>query len=105
MAYPKFIVSASVVVALTLVASPSAFAQRGHGRAVPRGSVRAVRPPVVVAPFRSYAYRTYVPRVNFSFFYGRPGYFGSYAYGNPFYAYGYPAYGYPAYDYPAYGYP
>jgi hypothetical protein len=43
--------------------------------------------------------------VNFNFFYGRPGYFGSYGYGNPFYAYGYPTYGYPTYGYPAYGYP
>jgi hypothetical protein len=70
------------------------------------GGVRAGRP-IVVAPYRGfYGYRSYVPRVNLSFFYGRPGFYGAYAYGNPFYSYGYPYYGYPAYayPYPAYGY-
>jgi hypothetical protein len=42
--------------------------------------------------------------VNLSFFYGRPGYFGSYRYGNPYYAYGYPAYGYQPFDYPVAGF-
>jgi hypothetical protein len=73
------------------------------------GGVRAGRP-VVVAPYRGfYGYRSYVPRVNLSFFYGRPGFYGAYAYGNPFFSYGYPYYyGYPAFayatPYPAYGY-
>ena len=31
----------------------------------------------------------------------RPGFYGAYAYGSPFYSYGYPYY----YGYPAYGYP
>jgi PEGA domain len=116
MAYPKLIALAGLVTALALAPALPASAQgRARGRAVPRGSVRGgpvrggsvrgVRPPVVVAPFRNYYYRSYAPTVNLGFFYGRPGYFGSYVYGNPFYAYGYPAYGYPAYGYPAYGYP
>ena len=115
MSITKFIASAGLVAAFTVAASPSAFAQRG--RAVPRGSVRGSGPvyggvragrPVVVAPYRGfYGYRSYVPRVNFSFFYGSPGFFGAYAFGSPFYSYGYPYYyGYPAYayPYPAYGY-
>ena len=113
----RFVASAGLVAALTVAASPSAFAQRA--RAVPRGSVRGgpvygggVRAgrPVVVAPYRGfYGYRSYVPHVNLSFFYGRPGFYGAYGYGNPFFSYGYPYYyGYPAYaspyPYPAYGY-
>jgi hypothetical protein len=118
MSFPKLIASAGVAAALTLAASPSAFAQRSGGHAAPRGSVRggqavhvgggtAVRGgAVVVAPFRGfYGYRSYAPRVNFSFFYGSPGFYGAYAYGSPFYSYGYPYYyGYPAYGYPSYGY-
>jgi hypothetical protein len=35
-------------------------------------------------------YRGFGPRTNFGFFYGYPGYFGSYAWGNPYWApYGY----------------
>jgi PEGA domain-containing protein len=105
MAYPKLLVSAGLVAALALGASPASAQGRNRGRAVPRSSVRVARPPVVVAPYRTYVYRSYRPAVNLGFFYGRPGYFGSYAYGNPFYAYGYPAYGHPAYGYSAYGYP
>jgi hypothetical protein len=110
MSYPKIFASAALVAALSLVSSPSAFAQHRGGRVAPRGSVRVGRAPVIVAPYRSYGYgyRSYAPRVNFSFFYGRPGFYGSYLYGNPFYAYGYPAYGYGypsyGYGYPAYGY-
>jgi hypothetical protein len=100
MAYPKLIISAGLMAALAFAgASPASAQNRARGRAVPRGSVRVARPPVVVAPYRTYAYRSYRPTVNLGFFYGRPGYFGSYGYGNPFYAYGYPAYGYPAYGY------
>ena len=113
MSIPKLIASAGVAAILTVAASPGVFAQsRGH--AVPRGSVHGgggavVRGPVgvggrpvVVAPFRGfYGYRSYAPFVNFSFFYGRPGFFGAYAYGSPFWGYGYPYY----YGYPAYGYP
>jgi hypothetical protein len=117
MSITKFVASAGLVAALTVAASPSAFAQRA--RAVPRGSVRGgavyggpVRAgrPVVVAPYRGfYGYRSYVPRVNLGFFYGRPGFYGAYGYGSPFFSYGYPYYyGYPAYaapyPYPAYGY-
>lgn len=118
MSIPKLIASVGVAAALTFVASPSAYAQQ-RGHEVPRGSVhggpigggggRAV----VVAPYRGfYGYRSYAPRVNFSFFYGTPGFYGAYAFGSPYYGYGYPyyygypaAYGYPAYGYPAYGYP
>ena len=105
----KFIASVGVAAVLTFAVSPSAFAQRGH--AVPRGSVRGgvgrvVGRPVVVAPFRGfYGFRSYAPFINFSFFYGRPGFYGAYGYGNPFWGYGYPYYyGYPAYGY-GYGYP
>lgn len=104
MTCPKLLVSAGLVAALALVAAPASAQGRNRDHAVPRGSVRVARPPVVVAPYRTFVYRSYRPAVNFGFFYGQPGYFGSYAYGNPFYAYGYPAYGYPAYGYPAYGY-
>lgn len=111
MTYPKFklVALAGLVVALVAVTSSTASAQgRSRGRAVPRGSVREVRPPVRVVPYRNYYYRPYRPNVNLGFFYGRPGYFGPYLSGNPFYAYGYPSYGYPAYGYsafrPSYGY-
>jgi hypothetical protein len=128
MSITKLIASAAVIAACTLVVPSSAFAQNrgravprggsGGGAAVPRGSwggpvhgggaVRVVRP-VVVAPYRGfYGYRSYVPAVKFSFFYGRPGFYGAYAYGSPFFGFGYPYYyGYPAYGYgyPAYGYP
>jgi hypothetical protein len=109
MAYPKLIASAGLVAALSLLPSSPALAQhRGSARVAPRGSVRGYRPSVVGRG--SYGYRSYAPRVNFSFFYGRPGFFGSYLYGNPFYAYGYPLYGYPypgydlGYGYAPYGY-
>jgi hypothetical protein len=112
MSMPKLIASVGVAAILTFAAAPSAFAQsRGH--AAPRGSVRAggavvrggvgvIGRPVVVAPFRGfYGFRSYAPLINFSFFYGRPGFFGAYGYGSPFWGYGYPYY----YGYPAYGYP
>jgi hypothetical protein len=114
MSIPKLIATAGVAAALTVGVSDSAFAQRG--RAVPRGSVRVgggfgiVRRPIVVAPVRGFfGYRSYSPFINFSFFYGTPGFFGAYGYGNPYWGYGYPYYyGYPAYgaypySYPAYG--
>jgi hypothetical protein len=109
MTYLKLVASAALIVALASVAPSTAFAQgRSRGRAVPRGSVREVRPPVLVAPYRNNYYRSYRPNVNLGFFYGRPGYFGPYRSANPFYAYGYPSYGYPAYGYspfrPSYGY-
>ena len=114
MSFPKLIASAGIVAALTLGSAPSAFAQhRGSARVAPRGSVRVYRPSVIAPRVygpRYYGYRSYYPRVNFSFFYGRPGFFGSYAYGNPFYSYGYPyyypayGYGYPSYGYAPYGY-
>lgn len=104
MTYAKLVASVGLVAALASVTPSSAFAQhRGRGHAVPRGSARLARPPVRVVPYRNY-YRSYRPSVNLGFFYGRPGYFGSYVYDSPFYRYGYPAYGYPAYGYSAYGY-
>lgn len=108
MSYPKLITTLGV--AAVLLAAPTLASAQGRNRgyAVPRGSVRGGRPPVVVAPRTPYyrAYRGYRPGVNLGFFYGRPGYFGNYAYGNPFYAYGWPVvdgFGYPAYGY-GYGY-
>ena len=94
------VLTTGLILALA-VATPSLASAQGRGRAVPRGSVRVVRPPVRVVP-----HRTYRPSVNLGFFYGRPGYFGSYLYGNPFYSYGYPFYGYRPYYYgnPRYGY-
>ena len=77
---------------LTLATTSTAFADGRH-RAVPRARVH--RPPVVVAPRPLYS-RAYRPRVNLAFFYGYPGYFGSYAWGRP--VYGYSAYG--PYSYP-----
>jgi hypothetical protein len=83
---------------------PAVADAQGRGRAVPRGSVRASRPPVAaVGPrYRPYYYRPYRPGVSFGFYYGYPWGFGPYAYG-----YGYPYYyGYRyGYGYPAYGYP
>jgi hypothetical protein len=106
MSYPKFITSVGIVAALALVVPSTASAQgRSRGRAVPRGSVRVVRPPVREVPYRSYGYRSYYrPSVNLGFFYGRPGFFGSYGFGAPFYGYGYPVYGSPAYGYEPYAY-
>ncbi len=67
---------------------------RSRGRAVPRGSVRAGRPPaVVIAPrvrpySRPFTYRSYRPGVSLGFYSGYPGAFGPFARG-----YGFP-YGY-----------
>jgi hypothetical protein len=116
MSYIRAITSAAVLFALTAAVPATALAQgrnrggghggghgSGGGHAVPRGSVRVVpQGRVGVVPY----YRTYRPGFNLGFFYGRPGFFGSYVYGSPFYGYGYPAYGYPAYGYGyPYGYP
>lgn len=83
---------------------------RGGGRAVPRGSVRAARPPAA-PPARSYGrpsyYRPYRPGVSLGFYYGYRGYVGPYAYGYGFpygYSYGY-RYGYPPYGAYGAGYP
>ena len=102
MACSKLIAAIGFVAVAGALMPPTAAAQQRR-RAVPRGSVRVVRPPVVVAPYRNYYYRGYRPTVNLGFFYGRPGYFGSY--GRPFYRYGYRPYGYPAYGYPGYASP
>jgi hypothetical protein len=110
MSFPKLIASAGVAAALTVGVSATAFAQRGH--AVPRGSVHVgggvvAGRPFAVAPFRGfYGFRAYSPFVNFSFFYGTPGFYGPYVYGSPFWGYGYPYYyGYPAYGPYPYPYP
>ncbi len=109
----RFLASVGLAAALTLALSPLASAQgrqgqsrgrsqgpRDSGRAVPRESIRPGRPPVRVAPNRSYYYRAYRPSVNLGFFYGYPGYYGPYAYGRP---YGYAPYGYAPYGYSPYG--
>lgn len=133
MRHSRFLASVGLAAALALAAAPIASAQsrqrsgrdggrasapreqgrasgpRDSGRAVPRGSVRPSRPPVVVAPNRGYYNRPYRSSLNLGFFYGYPGYYGGYRYGRPYgyapYSYGYPAYGYPAYGWAApYGY-
>jgi hypothetical protein len=93
-----------------LLALPTTADAQVRGRAVPRGSVRAVRPRpsvVVRAPYRPYyAYRPYRPGLSLAFYYGYPWYVGPYAfgYGYPYYGYGYTGYGYPGYGYyPDYG--
>jgi hypothetical protein len=114
MNYPRVVASVGLMAALVVAAPYSASAQgRNRGHAAPRGSVRSSRPPIRVVPYRNnvpyrnYYYRGYRPHVNLGFFYGYPGYYGSYAYGNP-YGYGYAPFGY-GYDYgyryaPPYGY-
>jgi hypothetical protein len=110
MSYSKILTSVIVLTVLVAAAPSTAFADRRdggryRGRAVPRGSVHVAPPPgraAVVPYYRGYPYRAYRSGFNLGFFYGRPGYYGSYVYGSPFFAYGYPAYGYPAYGY---GYP
>lgn len=89
-----------VVVLAGVVALPALAQAQSRGRAVPRGSVRAGRPPAVIVarPYRPYYYRPYRPGVSLGFYYGYPWYAGPYAYG-----YGYPGYGYPGYGY-GYGY-
>ncbi len=119
----RFVASVGLVAALALALPPLASAQgrqgpsrgrssapRDSGRAVPRESVRPSRPFVRVVPSRGYYYRAYRPSVNLGFFYGYPGYYGSYAYGRPYpyapYGYGYPPYGWAApygYGYDGYG--
>jgi hypothetical protein len=89
-----------------VLAVPALADAQSRGRAVPRGSVRAGRPPAVVVarPYRPYYYRPYRPGVSLGFYYGYPWYVSPYSYGYGFgYGYGYP-YGYPGYGYPGYGY-
>lgn len=86
---------------------------QGRGRAVPRGSVRAARPPVTVVrpgrpsyrPYtRPYYYVPYRPGVSLGLYFGSRGYVGPYAYGYGFpYDYGYSSYRY-RYPYRSYGY-
>ena len=103
MSYPRIVASVGLMAALVVAAPDSASAQgRNRGRAAPRGSVRSGRPPVQVVPYRNNYYRGYRSHVNLGFFYGYPGYYGSYAYGSP-YRYGYAPYGY-AYEPYGYGY-
>lgn len=113
MSYSKILTAVIVLGALAAAPSTALADRRDGGRyrgqAVPRGSGHIARPPgraAVVPYYRGYRggypYRSYRSGFNLGFFYGRPGYYGSYLYGSPFYAYGYPAYGYPAYGY---GYP
>jgi hypothetical protein len=126
MSYSKLLVTCGLA-ALMAAAPGTASAQRrggrDHGRAVPRGSVRVARPPVVhqaVRPLRSRSFYVYPyrPGVNLGFYYGYPGFYRPYPYwygypsygyysgfGSPWYGYpyGYPGYGY-RYGYPRYGY-
>ena len=93
MSHFKVVASVGLVAALALAAAPPASAQ-DRGRAQPRRSARAarpparvVRPPVRVAPYWNYYYRTHRPSVNLGFFYGSPGYYGLYDLGGPMYGY------------------
>jgi hypothetical protein len=88
-----------------IVVLPAMAEAQSRGRAVPRGSSRAGRPPggVVAPPYRSY-YRPYRPGVGRGFYYGSPWFIGPYSYGLGYY-YGYPyGYSYGYGGYPAYGY-
>ncbi len=82
------------LVAAGLLAVPALADAQSRGRAAPRGTVRAGRPPVVVTrpyyygPYRYY--RPYRPGISLGFYYGAPWY-GSYAYGYPWYGYPYGA--------------
>jgi hypothetical protein len=88
-----------------LLALPALADAQSRGRAVPRGSVRAGRPPAVrVAPLSRpfYYYRPYRPGLSLGFYYGYPWGWGSLAFGYPYFGYS-PYYGYPYYG--AYAYP
>ena len=96
-----------LVAVLGIVVLPALAEAQSRGRAVPRGSSRAGRPPAVVAapPYRSY-YRPYRPGAGRAFYYGSPWFIGPYSYGLGYY-YGYPygyGYGYGYGGYPEYGY-
>lgn len=113
--------SRSLVAAVALMSAlalPAVAGAQGRGRAVPRGSVLAARPPVTVVrpsrpayrPYvRSYYYGPYRPGVSLGLYFGSRGYIGPYAYryGFPYaYDYGYDpfrSYGY-RYPYRSYGY-
>lgn len=98
----RYLVLAAVLGGLLAVPTLADAQSRGRGRAVPRSSPRAGRPPaVVVAPsYRPY-YRPYRPGVSLGFYYGSPWFIGPYSYGLGYY-YGYP-YGYGYGGYPVYG--
>lgn len=103
MTYPKLLLPVGLAVVLLSTPSLASAEGQGHRRAVPRGSVRAVRPPVArVAPYRHYRpysyYRPYYRSgLGLGFYYGYPGFYGPYAWG-------YPAWGYAPYAYGAYGF-
>lgn len=108
MRYFKSFAGIGLVAAALMALPATADAQsRGRSHGVPRGSVRAPRPPrvVTVVPYRNHYYRVYRPGVHFGLSYGYPGYYAPYAYAPFGYgAYGYGAYGYGPYAYgPAYG--
>lgn len=113
MSHFRVVASVGLIAALAL-AAPSAASAQGRGRAAPRGSVRVarpparvVRPPVRVIPNQNYYYRAYRPGVNLGFFYGSPGYYGTYGYNSLGYRpYGYASpygYGYTGYSGRPYG--
>lgn len=86
-----------------LLALPAVSDAQSRGRAVPRGSVRAARPPVSVRPNRPFVYR---PGVSARYYYGYPWYVGPSLYG--FGGFGYGGYGYGGLGYGygyGYGYP
>lgn len=106
----------AAVALMSALALPAVAHAQSRGRAVPRGSVRAARPPVtVVRPSRPsyrrytrpYYYVPYRPGVSLGLYFGSRGYIGPYAYGYGFpYDYGYGSfrtYGY-RYPYRSYGY-
>lgn len=103
---PVTLFTCSALVSAMALSAPHMAEAQSRGRAVPRGSVQAGRPlsrPAVRGPVRTYRpsyyaarpyyyrpgfYYGYTPFINSVFFYGRPGYFGGYGYGNPFWGYG-----------------
>jgi hypothetical protein len=116
MRYSRIVVLTALLGGILVL--PTLAEAQSRGRAVPRGSVRTVRPHVVVSP--RYYYRPYYrPGVSLGFYYGYPwyvgpygyrygypfGYYGGGYYGGSYYGYGYPyAYGGgPAYAVRAYG--
>jgi hypothetical protein len=97
MRYTRILVLTAVLGGIVLL--PSLASAQSRGRAVPRGSSRVGRPPVVVVSPRHYYRPYYRAAVPFGFYYGSPWYVGPYAYG---YGYGYPygyRYGYGGYPY------
>lgn len=85
---------AVIAAAVAALVVPTSAAAQSRGRAVPRGTARVGRPPVVrVVPYRPY-YRAYRPGIGLGFYHGYPRYYSAYPY-----AYAYRPYAYAPYAY------